>query len=71
MMPRGLRTFRQKDVTRLLRAAKAASCTLDRVEIFDRSGNRIIAVVARADDTVSIGSDNEWDAPAGEHGNET
>ena len=70
-MARGPCTFRRQDVIRLLRAAKAAGCPVDRVEIFDRSGNRIVAMVARADDTVSIGSDNEWDAPAGEHGNET
>jgi hypothetical protein len=65
-MARGPGTFRRQDVIRLLRAVKAAGCPVDRVEILDRSGNKIVAVVGSGDHTVGVGSDNEWDTPAGE-----
>jgi hypothetical protein len=70
-MSRGPCTFRQPDVARLLKAAKAAGCPVDRIEIFDRFGNKIVAVLGPGGHTVSVNSHNEWDAPAGEHGNET
>jgi len=53
-------------VIRLLRAANAAGCPVDRVEILDRFGNKIVAVVRRGDHTAGLGSDNEWDTPAGD-----
>ena len=57
--------FRQQDVSRALRAAKAAGYVVDRVQI-DRAGN-IVMVLGNADCSVGVASDNEWDAPpAGE-----
>ena len=67
-MARGPCTFRQQDVTRALRAAKAAGLAVDRVEI-DRAGK--IVIVAEKMDAAKTGFSNnpvnEWDAaPAGE-----
>jgi hypothetical protein len=39
---------------------------VDRVEILDRFGNKIVAVVGKGDHTVGVSLDNEWDTPAGE-----
>ena len=58
-------TFRQGDVTRALRAAKAAGLDVHRVEI-DRAG-KIIVVTGKPDYPADDASRNEWDAPpAGE-----
>jgi hypothetical protein len=60
-------TFRQPDVVRLLKAANAAGCVVDRIEIFDRFGNKIVAVIGRGYNTVHLdASQNEWDVPVGE-----
>ena len=65
-MARGPCTFRQPDVTRLLKAAKAAGCPVDRLEILDRFGNKFVAVMENGDHTVRVSSDegrkqNPWD----------
>ena len=65
-MARGPCTFRQPDVARLLKAAKEAGCPVDRIEIFDRFGNKIVVVMGKGDHTVGVSLDNEWDTPAGE-----
>ena len=66
-MARGPCTFRQPDVARLLKAAKEAGCPVDRIEIFDRFGNKIVAVMGKGDHTVRLDTpQNEWDAPAGD-----
>jgi hypothetical protein len=60
-MARGPCTFRQADVTRALKAARAAGFEHVRVEI-DREGK--IAIVARANDAGAEGKAeeaNEWD----------
>jgi hypothetical protein len=63
-MARAPSTFRQRDVSRALRAAASAGMTVDRVEI-DRAGK--IVIVARNADYSSDASGNEWDvAPAKE-----
>jgi hypothetical protein len=54
-------------VARLLKAAKEAGCPVDRIEIFDRFGNKIVAVMGKGDHTVRLDTpQNEWDAPAGD-----
>jgi hypothetical protein len=55
-------TFRQNDVTRALRGARAAGVEIARVEI-DKDG-RIVVVAARPTDEHSdVGEErNEWDA---------
>jgi hypothetical protein len=62
-MSRGPTTFRQRDVAAAIRAAKAAGCTIVRVEI-GRDG-KVILVLANAEtppaETAS-NSGNEWDA---------
>ena len=60
-MARGPCTFRQQDVTRALRAAKAAGLAVDRVEI-DRSG-KIVIVAVKADYAPRGAFDkrNPWD----------
>ena len=57
---RGPSPFRQQDVTRALRAAKAAGYTVASVQIA-RSGN-IIIVMGNEDRLGIMGIDNEWDA---------
>ena len=56
-MSRGPCTFGQRDVTRILRAAKAAGVTVD-IKIDPRSGHLVI-MMRRVDDTSA-------DAPANE-----
>ena len=56
-MARGPLTFRQRDVTAAIRAAKAAGEEVLRVEI-DRSG-RIVVVTARG--SAAEPQANEWD----------
>jgi hypothetical protein len=56
--------FTQADVIRLLKAAKAAGCPVDRFEMVDGFGNKVIAVMGDGDHTVRIpeGSEpNPWD----------
>jgi len=64
-MSRGPCTFRQQDATRLLKAAKAAGCPVDRLEILDRFGNKFVAVMGKGDHTVRVDIDdskpNPWD----------
>jgi hypothetical protein len=65
-MSRGPCTFRKPDVVRLLKAAKAAGCPVDRIEIFDRFGNKIVAVTGTGGHTVRVdcteeGGRNPWD----------
>jgi hypothetical protein len=64
-MSRGPCTFREADVRRVLRAAKAAGVPVD-IRI-DRATGDLVIVTKRPDDTAEDTSQNEWDAPpAGE-----
>ena len=59
-MPRALSTFRQRDVTRAVKAVTAAGVGIARVEI-DREG-RITIIAASASQTPEQGKEaNEWD----------
>ena len=60
-MSRGQQTFKQRDVTKALKATVKAGIAVERVEI-DKDG-KIIIVTAKAEDTVNGGSPekNEWD----------
>ena len=60
-------TFRQADVTRALRAAKAAGYTVDKMKI-DQAGNIVIVMrMGNADYSIGVSYDNEWDTePADE-----
>jgi hypothetical protein len=58
-MPRGPNKFKQRDVTRALKGARAAGYAVARVEIED---NRIIVVPVRGDEAVTLNdTENEWD----------
>jgi hypothetical protein len=59
VMSGGPWTSRQRDVTRALKAVKAAGYVVDRVEIFDRLGNKTVIVMGQGDHTVRVDSDNE------------
>ncbi len=59
-MSRGRHAFRQRDVTRALRAVQAAGIEVLRVEL-DRAG-RIVVVTGKPDENrTSEGETNEWD----------
>jgi hypothetical protein len=60
-MTRGPCTFRQRDITRALRAAKAAGVHVD-IEIDSYSGD-IVIKMKRDELTAGDQSQNEWDAP--------
>jgi hypothetical protein len=57
-MSRGPQTFRQRDMTRAVRAVAAAGMSVAKVEV-DKDG-RIIVVVGEADKT-KPDKHNEWD----------
>jgi len=64
-MPRGACTFRQKDVTRAIRAAFAAGAARAQVQV----GGIVITAEKSADGEVIPGSSgNEWDAAPGGKG---
>ena len=60
-MARGKLTFRQRDVTRAVKAVRAAGVPIARVEV-DNSG-KIVVVTGEPDKTAParIGEANEWD----------
>jgi hypothetical protein len=60
-MSRGQQTFKQRDVTKAIKAAVKAGIAVERVEI-DKSG-KIVIVTVKAEDTVNGGGpeENEWD----------
>ena len=63
MMSRGPCTFGQRDVTRLLRAGKAAGVPVE-IRIDPRSGELVIREVRGDDSNTSTDDDkggNEWD----------
>jgi hypothetical protein len=55
---RGRRTFRQKDVTRALRAAAAAGIEVQRIEI---ETGKITVVTGKPKEQIDEGRSNEWD----------
>ena len=57
-MSHGSQTFRQRDVTAALKAAKAAGCEIARVEV--GKDGRIIVILANG--TQPTAGANEWDA---------
>jgi hypothetical protein len=50
-MARGPCTFKQQDLTRALRAAVAAGCPAQRVEI-DRNGKMILVMIERPESSI-------------------
>ena len=60
-MSRGQQTFRQRDVTKAIKATVKAGIVVERVEI-DKDG-KIIIVTAKAEDAVdgNYPEKNEWD----------
>jgi hypothetical protein len=58
-MPRGSCTFRQRDVTKAVKAVAAAGVEVARVEI-DRNG-KIIVVTGKPVETTEDTQRNEWD----------
>ena len=60
-MSRGQQTFKQRDVTKALKAAVKAGIAIERFEI-DKNG-KIIIVIAKAKDAVNGDNPekNEWD----------
>jgi len=55
-MPRGPTTFRQRDVAAAIKAAKAAGCTIARVEV-GRDGKVVLVLTKGEIDE----KENEWD----------
>jgi hypothetical protein len=61
-MSRGPTSFKQRDVMRLLKAARAAGVEVSRVEV-DKSGKiALITAKTGAPDTVDAQGGNPWDA---------
>ena len=60
-MSRGQQTFKQRDVTKAIKAAVKAGIDVERVEI-DKNG-KIVIVTAKAEDAVNGDNPekNEWD----------
>jgi len=58
-MPRGPCTFRQKDVTRALRATVAAGIPVQRVEI--DNGKIVVVAGEPQEQTAEDRRENEWD----------
>jgi len=58
-MARGEANFKQQDLTRALRAAKAAGIEVERFEV-DKTGKIVVVTAQPAMDT-SDKSDDEWD----------
>jgi hypothetical protein len=57
---RGPQTFRQRDVTAALKAAKAAGCEVERIEV--GKDGRIIVILANVKGHEQTGgARNEWD----------
>jgi hypothetical protein len=61
-MSRGPCTFREADIRRALRAAKAAGVSVD-IRIDCGSGDLVI-MTKRTDDAAEDASRNEWDVPS-------
>jgi hypothetical protein len=59
-MARAPYTFRQLDVTRAIKATKAAGVDIARIEIA-RDGKIVIITAPEAAVQVEVGEDNEWD----------
>lgn len=64
---RGPCTFRQRDITRALRATVAAGIEVQRIEI-EKDG-KIVVVAGKQSDSPRDGGDqhNEWDSVHGQH----
>jgi hypothetical protein len=60
-MSRGQQTFKQRDVTKALKATVKAGLPVERVEI--DKGGRIIIVTSKIEDAVNVDNSekNEWD----------
>jgi hypothetical protein len=59
-MPRGSSTFRQRDLTRALRATAAAGVSIQRVEI-QRDGKIIVVAPEAQEKNANNEGGNEWD----------
>ena len=60
-MSRGPSTFRQQDVTRVLRATAAAGIEVERVEI-GRDGKIVVFAGTAKEPADNVKEGNEWDA---------
>jgi len=64
-MVRGPCTFRERDVTRAIRAVEAAGKKVRKVEL-DKDRKVVVIVIAQEDDDAPVDSErNEWDAEYG------
>jgi hypothetical protein len=59
-MSRGPQTFRQRDVTKAMKAVVAAGFEVLRVEV-DRAGNIVVVTGKPGEDQTPEGEANEWD----------
>jgi hypothetical protein len=60
-MPRGPSTFRQRDVTAAIRAARSAGVQVARVEVTNGKFTLVLSEAAKAEDA------NEWDGEFDAH----
>jgi hypothetical protein len=64
-MARAPCTFRERDVTRAIRAVEAAGKKVRKVEL-DKDRKVVVIVIAQEDDDAAVDSErNEWDAEYG------
>jgi hypothetical protein len=61
-VPRRPCVFKQRDVTKAVKAVAAAGVCVERVEI-DRAGKIIIVTAAKPMESTGSASRNEWDEP--------
>jgi hypothetical protein len=59
-MSRGPRTFRQGDLTRVVKAVRAAGVEVARVEV-DKAGRIVVVTAKEGENQPPEGEANEWD----------
>ena len=61
-MSRGPCTFKQRDITKAVKAVVAAGVQIERVEV-DKDGKIIIVTATQPMESAGSASRNEWDGP--------